>query len=237
MTINVYQRPLETRRSSGKSCKWVGEAIVNGKTYTATSRMAPANDIARQLVADGVPDAPMHVYTEGLKGCLVWRSFCRAAGYTFKENAQTPVKRVRWEPTKDAAQRYRAGQKQGVNDAAIPWRLGVRSREKAEASHYDGRFGFDQPSGPGSPQESRRLVSPRHNCSRNLARSVFGGSALIGLGSTVTRPGRSSANRQNRACSATSIHRSKAVCFIARLLPRTDMFLIGNMDRAPASRV
>jgi hypothetical protein len=72
MTVTVHQRPSQETRSSGKSCKWVAEAIVNGRTYTATSRMAPANDIARQLVADNVPDAPMHVYTEGLTGCLVW---------------------------------------------------------------------------------------------------------------------------------------------------------------------
>src|SRR5262249_39540492 len=89
MTITVHQRPIEATRTANKSCKWVAEAIVNGRTYVATSRMAPANDIARQLVADGVPDAPMHVYTAGLKGCLVWRSFYKAAGYTFKENAQT----------------------------------------------------------------------------------------------------------------------------------------------------
>src|SRR5499425_1086806 len=114
MTIIVHQRPLAATRSANKSCKWVAEAIVNGRTYTATSRMAPANDIARQLVADGVPDAPMHVYTAGLKGALVWRSFHRAAGYTFKENAKTPVKRVRWEAPEHAAQRYRAGPKQGV---------------------------------------------------------------------------------------------------------------------------
>jgi len=44
-----------------------------GRAYTATSRMAPANDIARQLVADGVPDAPMQVYTAGLKGCAMRR--------------------------------------------------------------------------------------------------------------------------------------------------------------------
>ena len=75
MSITVHQRPLETTRTANKSCKWVAGAIVNGRTYTATSRMAPANDIARQLVADGVPDAPMHVYTAGLKGALVWRSF------------------------------------------------------------------------------------------------------------------------------------------------------------------
>ena len=60
----------------------------------------------------------MHVYTEGLKGCLVWRSFHKAARHTFKENAQTPVKRVRWEAQEDAAQRYRAGQRQGVKAPA-----------------------------------------------------------------------------------------------------------------------
>jgi len=34
----------------------MAEAIVNGKTYTATSRMSPACEIARQLVADDVPE-------------------------------------------------------------------------------------------------------------------------------------------------------------------------------------
>jgi len=118
MSVIVHQRPLEATRTANKSCKWVAEAIVNGRTYIATSRMAPANEIARQLVADGVPDAPMQVYTAGLKGCLVRRSFHKAAGYTFKENAQTPVKRVRWEAPEDATQRYRAGQKQGVKAPA-----------------------------------------------------------------------------------------------------------------------
>ena len=82
MTVIVHQRPRDGTRSAGTSCKWVAEAIVNGKTYTATSRTAPANDIARQLVTDGVPDAAMQVYSEGLKGCLVWRSFYTAAGFT-----------------------------------------------------------------------------------------------------------------------------------------------------------
>jgi hypothetical protein len=116
MTITVHQRPLENTRSSGKSCKWVAEAIVNGRTYTATSRMAPANDIARQLVTDGVPDAPMHVYTEGLKGCLVWRSFYKAAGFTYEETVTKPVHMVRWrDPAAEAAQiAARKAPKQGV---------------------------------------------------------------------------------------------------------------------------
>jgi hypothetical protein len=66
MTIIVHQRPIEETRTGSKSCRWVGEAIVNGRTYTATSRMAPANDFACQLVADGVPDEPMQIYSAGL---------------------------------------------------------------------------------------------------------------------------------------------------------------------------
>ena len=54
MTATVHQRPLDETRTANKSCKWLGETIVNGRTYTATSRMAPANDIARRLVAEGV---------------------------------------------------------------------------------------------------------------------------------------------------------------------------------------
>src|SRR5215472_7466185 len=96
MTIIVHQRPLETTRSANKSCKWVAEAIVNGRTYTATSRMAPENDIARLLLADGVPDAPMQVYTAGLKGCLTWPSFFKAAGFCFEESASTPARMARW---------------------------------------------------------------------------------------------------------------------------------------------
>ena len=120
MTVIVHQRPSEGTHSSGKSCKWVAEAIVNGKTYTAISRMAPANDIARQLVADGVPDAPMQVYTEGLKGCLVWRSFYRAAGYTFRESAMKPVHQAPWvDPTAVRAQfSATTGAKQGVKAPA-----------------------------------------------------------------------------------------------------------------------
>jgi hypothetical protein len=48
MTITVHQRPLQETRTANKSCKWVAEAIVSGRTYTATSRMAPANDIPYQ---------------------------------------------------------------------------------------------------------------------------------------------------------------------------------------------
>jgi hypothetical protein len=88
MTVVVHQRPLEETRTPSKSCKWVGEAIVNGRTYTAISRMAPANDIARQLVADG-PHADLRA---GLKGCLRWPSFRLPALVTYEETATKQVR-------------------------------------------------------------------------------------------------------------------------------------------------
>ena len=120
MSVIVHQRTLEVTGTASKSCKWVAEAIVNGRTYTATSRMAPANEIARQLVADGVPDAPMYVYTLGLKGCLVWRSFHKAAGFTIEETATKPVHMVRWRnPAVERAQiAARTAPKQGVKAPA-----------------------------------------------------------------------------------------------------------------------
>jgi hypothetical protein len=118
MTIVVHQRPLEATRSAGKSCKWVAEAIVNGRTYTATSRMAAANDIARQLVADAVPDAPMQVYTAGLKGRMVWRSFYRAAERMIEENAQASVRSRRYRPPQDQRQGVPTRPKQGVKARA-----------------------------------------------------------------------------------------------------------------------
>jgi len=123
MSITVHQRPLETTRTANKSCKWVAETIVNGRAYRATSRMAPANEIARQLVADGVPDAPMQVYTAGLKGALAWRSFHKAAGYTIEETTTKPVHTVRSESPEARAARITAtlAPKRGVKaPAATP---------------------------------------------------------------------------------------------------------------------
>ena len=80
--------------------------------------MAPANDIARQLVADGVEDAPMHVYSAGLKGGLIWRSFYKAAERTIEENAQVPVRSRRYRPPQDQCQGVRAAPKQGVKAVA-----------------------------------------------------------------------------------------------------------------------
>jgi len=78
--------------------------------------MTSANDIARQLVADGVPDDAMHVHTEGLKGGLIWRSFHKAAGITIEETITKPVHVTRWrDPAAETAQiTALVARKQGV---------------------------------------------------------------------------------------------------------------------------
>jgi hypothetical protein len=94
--VIVYQRPDEATRTPDRSCNWIGEATVDGRTYTAISRMAPANDIARQLVAEGVSDRPLEIHTEGLRGALVWPSFHKVAERHLAENAGRPVHSISW---------------------------------------------------------------------------------------------------------------------------------------------
>jgi hypothetical protein len=57
--IAVMTWPDEAARTSNSACVWIAEATVDGRTYTARSRHGPANELARQLVAAGLPDRPM----------------------------------------------------------------------------------------------------------------------------------------------------------------------------------
>jgi len=86
--VVVHQHPDETTRTANKSCVWIAETVIDGHRFTAKSRYGAVNELARQLVVDGVEDAPMHVYSAGLKGCLIWRSFYKAAERTIEKNDQ-----------------------------------------------------------------------------------------------------------------------------------------------------
>jgi hypothetical protein len=48
--------------------------MVEGRTYTAQSRHGPANQLARQLVAAGLPDRSMVIRYRGLAGTMTYRS-------------------------------------------------------------------------------------------------------------------------------------------------------------------
>jgi hypothetical protein len=114
--IIVHQRPDEPTRTPNKSCRWIAEAVVDGRTFTARSRYGVSGELARVLVATGIPDAPMQVHSAGLCGYAAYRSFHEAAKRTYEESATRPVHRVRWvDPAVRAARIIAAfGPKQGV---------------------------------------------------------------------------------------------------------------------------
>ena len=116
--IRVHQRPEERTRSANNGCCWIAEAIVNGILYSARSRHGAPHELARALVAAGIPDSPMQVMTAGLRGETTYRSFHAMAGYSFKENAQTPLRRARYRPPETAQEGGPAAPKQGVNAPA-----------------------------------------------------------------------------------------------------------------------
>ena len=64
----------------------------------AGSRSGAPYALARVLVvAAGVADEPMRVYTEGLAGYMCFASLHHAATRTIKESEGTPVKLARYE--------------------------------------------------------------------------------------------------------------------------------------------
>jgi hypothetical protein len=93
--IAVMTWPDEATRTPNSACAWVAEAMVDGRTYTARSRHGAANELARQLLAAGLPDRPMTIYYRGLAGTMTYRSFHAAATWTFSEGDR-PLRRVRY---------------------------------------------------------------------------------------------------------------------------------------------
>jgi hypothetical protein len=93
--ISVDQCPDETKRSS-RGCPWIAECVVDGVTYAARSRSGAPYALARVLADAGIPDAPMVVVSQGLKGETRYRSFHEMAGWTIEESATVPVRRGRW---------------------------------------------------------------------------------------------------------------------------------------------
>src|SRR5215831_13817320 len=106
--IVVHQRADETSRTPNKACYWIATAMIDGAELLARSRYGAVNELARQLVDAGVPDAPMFVYTPGLKGFATIPSFHRAAESTYEESASVPLHRIPYARVAAARERARA---------------------------------------------------------------------------------------------------------------------------------
>ena len=117
--IEVHQRADETSRTPNKACYWIASAMIDGEQFIARSRYGAVNELARQLVAAGIPDAPMFVYTAGLRGFATIPSFHRAANWTYEESAGVPLHRIPYARRAAARERARSigveAPKQGVS--------------------------------------------------------------------------------------------------------------------------
>jgi hypothetical protein len=118
--IRVHQWPLEDTRTPSKSCFYQAVCEIDGVSYSARSRYGASNELARVLVAAGIPDRPMVVVQKGLKGDLTYPSFHEAAKWTYQETETIPLRRVPWvDPAvKRARLAVAFGPKQGGSDEA-----------------------------------------------------------------------------------------------------------------------
>jgi hypothetical protein len=113
--ITVMLQPDEPTRTASKPCSWVAECCVDDVFYRGRSRNAAANELARVMVAAGVPDDEMQTVLRSGMPVMHYRSFHAAAKWTYQESATNPVHRVRYVPPDQiAAARRGETPKQGV---------------------------------------------------------------------------------------------------------------------------
>jgi hypothetical protein len=95
--IEVYQR-VDPDSYGNRGGYWIAECkLVDGRMFSARLRLGASNELARKLVAAGVPDDTMQTYESGMKG-IYYPSFYEAAKWAYREDAHTPLKRIRWTP-------------------------------------------------------------------------------------------------------------------------------------------
>ena len=119
--IVMLQRPLEGTRTPERSCVYEAECEIDGRRYSAQSRHGAPNELARVLVAAGVPDQSVEVRQTGIKGGLSYRSLHELARRTYEESATVSLRRVRWKSPPDftAAVRGRDAQNRGETPAQV----------------------------------------------------------------------------------------------------------------------
>jgi hypothetical protein len=113
--IQAILYPEERTHTPSKSCFYTATCEIGDATYTARSRDGAIHELARVLVAAGIPDAPLEVHQAGLHGHLTHCSFYAAAGWICVETATKPLHRARCEDPAVKRARFAAafGERQG----------------------------------------------------------------------------------------------------------------------------
>jgi hypothetical protein len=90
----MRQRPLPETRTPDNSCAWLAETEIDRQLFEAKSRRGATNALARALVAAGVPDQPVSVTHQGLRGEMRYPSLHQMAGVTNVEGIHTLLRQV-----------------------------------------------------------------------------------------------------------------------------------------------
>jgi hypothetical protein len=89
--IAMTQR-LAGQRTPDNIMPWEATTEIAGIGYTARSRRGAPFALARVLIAAGIPDQPVIVTTDGVRGTMRYPSLVRMAGLTMIETAKTPLR-------------------------------------------------------------------------------------------------------------------------------------------------
>jgi hypothetical protein len=92
--IRVCCRPLPETRTQNSAAAWTAECEVDGRRFEAKSRHGAPNELARHLIAAGLPHEPLEIHYEGLAGVMRFPSFHALAGWTYSEGSATLLRRV-----------------------------------------------------------------------------------------------------------------------------------------------
>jgi hypothetical protein len=92
----IHQRPLPETRTAENSCAWLASAAVDNVIHTARSRRGAPHELARALVAAGVPDQQVSVTHEDLRGEMSYPSLHRMADRTYVEGRSTTLHGARY---------------------------------------------------------------------------------------------------------------------------------------------
>jgi hypothetical protein len=94
--VLVFHQRIDPDSRTGRGSAWVAETIADGVPHSARSRSGAPFELARRLIEAGAPDQQVQVYTDGIKGCMTYRSLAKMAEMTIEESRTVPVRTAKW---------------------------------------------------------------------------------------------------------------------------------------------
>jgi hypothetical protein len=93
--ITITCRPVEGSRSKA-GISYLATTTIAGKSYSASSRHGAPFALARELVAQGIPDDEVIVRSEGAADAITYRPLHHMAELTIVESATVPVRAAKY---------------------------------------------------------------------------------------------------------------------------------------------